>query len=111
MVHGEDVARAVVAVHERWTEGGFAGERWMLTDGFVYDWWALFAGWADGAGDRGEGEGKGGEKQTEQCKWVYELMWEDGVRALPRSMQELGRCYDSREFWQKAAISPIKARI
>ena len=51
----------------------------MLTDGFVYDWWALFASWADVADD--------------QARWAYQLMTEEGIKALPRSMEALGRCY------------------
>ncbi|KAI9711873.1 MAG: hypothetical protein M1820_002018 [Bogoriella megaspora] len=41
MIHGVDVARAIIAVMSHWDRA--AGERWMLTDGFVYDFWALFA--------------------------------------------------------------------
>lgn len=112
MIHGQDVSRAVVAVHDDFELG--KGQRWMLTDGFVYDWWALFAGWgeADGKGSSGAVDAGGeDEKQTRQCKWVYELLQEEDVRALPRSMTALGRCYDSREFWQTFHIAPLKARI
>jgi len=38
-------------------------------------------------------------------------MEEEGVRALPRSMEALGRCYDSREFWKTFGLVPLKARI
>ena len=34
IVHGQDVARSVLAVVEKW--GKAAGQRWMVTDGFVY---------------------------------------------------------------------------
>ncbi|KAH8801751.1 hypothetical protein F5884DRAFT_526581 [Xylogone sp. PMI_703] len=103
VVHGMDVARAIVAVHERFT----GGERWMLTDLFVYDWWSLALGWA-GQNETGE-EGK--EDQAQILRWVQELMVEEDVRALPRSMEQLGRCYDTREFWDKFGITPINARI
>lgn len=103
LVHGEDVARGVVAVVEKpWKVS--EGQRWMLTDGFVYDWWALFAKWGDVA------EGKEGQP-TKQSQWVYELMREEGVKALPRDMETLGRCYDSREFWNTYGISPLKAGV
>lgn len=103
LVHGEDVARGVLAVVEKhWKTS--EGQRWMLTDGFVYDWWALFAKW-------GDVREKEGGKPTEQSKWVYELMREEGVRALPRGMETLGRCYDNREFWRTYGISPLKAGV
>lgn len=110
LIHGLDVARAIAAVAqadgELWEKAG-KGQRWMLTDGFVHDWWALFAGWAEPVS-----EDAGGEVQpTDQAKWVAELMVEEGVRALPRSMEALGRCYDSREFWKTFGLVPLKARV
>ncbi|KAK3348996.1 hypothetical protein B0T25DRAFT_582031 [Lasiosphaeria hispida] len=107
LIHGVDVARAVAAVvaSEKW-EGSGKGQRWMLTDGFVYDWWSLLVGWAEGA-EGGEGE----VKPTEQAKWVFELMGEEDVRALPRSMEQLGRCYDTREFWLTFGLVPLRGRV
>ncbi|MCJ1438366.1 hypothetical protein MMC27_007754 [Xylographa pallens] len=102
MVHGMDVARAVVALHERFTKG----ERWMLTDLFVYDWWALIMGWGE-AGSEGKDENAKGPL----LEWVRELMVEEDVRALPRSMEVLGRCYDSREFWSTFEVVPVRARL
>lgn len=112
MVHGVDVARAVLAVMQDWEKT--RGERWMLTDGFVYDWWALMAGWADVQQQTEKKEGKDGDvdvEPAETAKWVYELMREEDVRALPRPYETLGRCYDSREFWETFALVPLKARI
>ncbi|KAK4940876.1 hypothetical protein LTR66_008760 [Elasticomyces elasticus] len=122
MVHGMDVARGVIAVSEAWgrDEEGCKGERWMLTDGFVYDWWALFAGWAsvEQAAEtdkviesEGENTGNIDVVPSEQSQWVYELLQEHNVKALPRSYEALGRCYDSRDFWQRFEITPLKARI
>ncbi|KAK4132675.1 hypothetical protein BT67DRAFT_406174 [Trichocladium antarcticum] len=120
LVHGVDVARAVVAVVDdgadegllqgegRWERAG-RGQRWMVTDGWVYDWWGLLAGWAevrDGE-EVGEGDSPG---VSEQARWVFELMGEEGVRALPRAMEVLGRCYDSREFWETWGLVPLKGR-
>lgn len=133
LVHGADVARAIAAVagvaaaggegreeeDRLWDEAG-RGQRWMVTDGFVYDWWALLAGWADvGGGAGGEGAGGGGDdgetkrerEPSEQARWVFELMREEGVRALPRGPDELGRCYDSREFWETFRLVPLKGRV
>ena len=107
LIHGMDVARAVLAVTSHtsmWKEA--RGERWMLTDGFVYDWWALMAGWADV-----KQEEDGDREPSEFATWVYELMEEEGVKALPRSMETLGRCYDSREFWRTFGLAPLRARI
>ena len=52
-----------------------------------------------------------GKMVGRQIKWVGELMKEKNVKALPRSMEELGRCYDSREFWETFGVMPVKSRI
>lgn len=115
MIHGEDVARAILAVHKDWEmqvdKSPAKGQRWMLTDGFVYDWWSLFAGWSQTSAKGGQEENKGEAAQSRQSIWVQELMWEQDVKALPRSMEALGRCYDSREFWHVFGIAPARARI
>lgn len=115
MVHGVDVARVIAGVVQAGATGAAGGgedggwdsvgkgQRWMVTDGFVYDWWSLFASWSSIGEDSSE--------PIKQAKWVYELMVEDGVRALPRSMEALGRCYDSRELWQMLGITPLKAGL
>ncbi|KAK3312762.1 hypothetical protein B0H66DRAFT_568854 [Apodospora peruviana] len=112
MIHGVDVARAIAAIisphdqsedrDDKWT-ASCAGQRWMLTDGFVYDWWSLFASWAEPSDQNGDPE------PTKQAKWVFELMEEQNVRGLPRSMEQLKRCYDTREFWQTFGLVPLKA--
>ncbi|CAN8106566.1 unnamed protein product [Discula destructiva] len=114
MVHGVDVARVIVALvgkSERSGEWDALGksQRWMVTDGFVYDWWSLFAAWADTSTEREQGEGK--MEPIRQATWVYELMREEGVRALPRSMERLGRCYDSRTLWSSLGITPLKGGL
>jgi len=116
------VARAIFAMTQcdegKW-EKECAGQRWMLTDMFVYDWWALFAGWA-GEVEKGEGAKKQWEEEegkeyegevTIQAKWVDELMVEENVRALPRPFEMLRRCYDSREFWTTFDLVPLKGRM
>jgi hypothetical protein len=79
----------------------------MLTDLMVYDWWALILGFA------GELQEENATKDREhtQIKWVGEVMAEQNVKALPRSMEELARCYDTREFWTTFELMPIRARI
>ncbi|KAK2627047.1 hypothetical protein QTJ16_004222 [Diplocarpon rosae] len=105
MVHGVDVARGVIAVHQQFEKA--KGERFMLTDLQVYDWWSLILGFA------GELDVQSGnaERAGKQIKWIGELMEEQGVRALPRDMETLGRCYDTREFWSTFGIMPTRSRI
>ncbi|KAL7267514.1 hypothetical protein RUND412_009894 [Rhizina undulata] len=96
LIHGLDVARAIVAVHRDFTPG----ERWMLTDLRVYDWWDLAAAWGAGGedGDRGN-----------QAEWVMELMQEWDVRSLPRPVEMLGRALDGCEFWRRFRLMPKMA--
>jgi hypothetical protein len=102
LIHGRDVARAIHAVYKDWPGAG----RWLLTDTFVRDWWALLAGWGS-EGATGEDDPAAGEA----LGWVRELMAEEGVKALPRSVDTLGRAYDSREFWERFNLSPVVARL
>ena len=78
----------------------------MLTDMFVYDWWSLAIGWGGGGSETSSQDVKG-----DQPEWVKELMLENSVKALPRSMETLGRCYDSREFWEAFKLAPMRARM
>ncbi|KAL1585564.1 hypothetical protein WHR41_06005 [Cladosporium halotolerans] len=111
LVHGLDVSRAIVAVIGNWEAA--KGQRWMLTDGFVYDWWALFVGWAEPKkqGDAGAAGDKVDDMPSHQARWVFELMGEEKIWALPRSMEVLGRCYFGREFWDTFKLAPLKARV
>ncbi|KAH7403882.1 hypothetical protein BKA64DRAFT_707353 [Cadophora sp. MPI-SDFR-AT-0126] len=105
LIHGLDVARGIVAVHGKWDEA--AAQRFMLTDLTVYDWWSLILGFA-GELDVENGDAKRAGKQV---NWIGELMAEQDVRALPRDMETLGRCYDTREFWSTFGIMPTKSRV
>jgi len=98
-IHGLDVSQAILAAHR---EPKLAsGQRWLLTDGRVYDWWDLASAW-----------GPVGENNTRvHAEWVRELMQETGTRALPRSPELLGRGLDGRDFWQTFGISPLQARL
>ncbi|KAI9874706.1 MAG: hypothetical protein M1823_007627, partial [Watsoniomyces obsoletus] len=84
-VHGEDVARAIVASHEKPSPG----KRWIIADLRVYDWWDLissFSALAEGQGGMGvsgEGKDKGEEVKDREMRlefatWVGELMLEEG---------------------------------
>ncbi|KAI1336250.1 hypothetical protein F5Y15DRAFT_427144 [Xylariaceae sp. FL0016] len=107
VVHGEDVARAVVALHRNFTPG----KRWLLCDMHIYDWWDLVQDWAiqtlrDDAATEAQTT-----RQKELLSWVGELMVEEGVRALPRDSTAVGRRLDGRAFWQKMGIWPTQGRI
>ena len=43
LIHGKDVARAILAVHENFKRG----ERWIITDNGCYDWIRLFLTWGN----------------------------------------------------------------
>ncbi|KAJ3412088.1 hypothetical protein HDV05_001312 [Chytridiales sp. JEL 0842] len=93
-IHGQDVARAVVAVLRNFTPG----ERWLLTNVHVFDWWELASRDWDA-------------KSRVRSQWVRELMVEHGVRGLPRAPQQLGRALDSLEFWTKFQMMPIYSQL
>lgn len=111
MIHGVDVSRAILALHENFEPA--IGQRWMLTDTRVYDWWDLAAAWGSEqpkvVEERDESERN--RSRGPQARWVIELMKEAGVRALPRPVDQLGRALDSREFWDTFKLEPVMARL
>jgi hypothetical protein len=121
MIHGTDVARAILAVHRNFRHavgqrfvfqlsqvfGQLTDSQQMLTDLLVYDWWAVILGFSGEDDIANENE----ERANTQIKWIGELMTEKKVKALPRSMEQLGRCYDSCEFWTTFGLMPVRARI
>ena len=111
LVHGNDVAQAILAVHEHFTPS----KRWLLTDLRVYDWWDLIQDWTSAAIKAAE-EGTLTDrdeiaKQKDRARWVRELMVENGVRALPREKLEVGRVLDARAFWNTFDIYPVEGRV
>ncbi|RDB29016.1 hypothetical protein Hypma_014971 [Hypsizygus marmoreus] len=133
MIHGLDVARAILAIHGSFSKA--AGQRWILTDGRVYDWWDLASAWGSppssspfiSGSTSGVPGGRNGEENNNEvevkkeededkmhgphARWVRELMRETGVRALPRDVGLLGRAMDSREFWEVFGLGPVRARL
>ncbi|KAJ7796765.1 hypothetical protein B0H14DRAFT_3494436 [Mycena olivaceomarginata] len=97
LIHGLDLARAILAVHSDFSKA--AGQRWLLTDGRVYDWWDLGSAW----GTENSSDGP--------AVWVRELMQEGDVRVLPRNTELLGRILDSRDFWFEFGLAPLRARL
>ena len=93
LIHGDDTARGIIAVHRNFTPG----KRWLLTDLRVYDWWDLI---------QSLGNDFVGKEQLNYVQWVGELMIEEDVRALPRSAETLGRVLDSRAFWKEMGVWP-----
>ncbi|KAB5551238.1 hypothetical protein GE09DRAFT_1033938 [Coniochaeta sp. 2T2.1] len=88
-IHGADVAQAILAAHRNFKS--IHGQRWIIADLRMYDWWELALRW-------------GGQ---EYARWVGELMDEDEVRALPRPVEKLGRVLDSRAFWKAVDVYPV----
>ncbi|KAH6625152.1 hypothetical protein C7974DRAFT_395519 [Boeremia exigua] len=105
-IHGEDVARAIIATHRKFTHG----KRWIISDMRVYDWYDLimsFSAMAEGL----EASAQEQEERLQFANWVGELMIEEGIRALPRDMHLLGRKLDSRGFWQFHGVWPRHQRL
>ncbi|KAI5781443.1 hypothetical protein EDC01DRAFT_237962 [Geopyxis carbonaria] len=88
LIHGHDVARAIVAVHKNWK----GGERWCLTDCRSYDWWDLAMSWGD-----------------VEKKWVGELMEETKVGVLPRVT--VGRKLEAVDFWNIHGLWPERCLV
>ncbi|TFK99333.1 hypothetical protein BDV98DRAFT_650811 [Pterulicium gracile] len=105
LIHGHDLARAILAVHDNFDES--SGQRWLLNDMRCYDWWDLAHAWSSG-----DAEGAGGESDRgPQAKWVQEFLLDEGIRGLPRNVELLGRALDSREFWSTFKLVPQFARV
>src|SRR4051794_34485315 len=100
MIHGLDVARAIIAVHFQIDKA--IGQRWLLSDMRIYDWWDLVSAWGNPSTPNGDDLGP-------RPEWVQELMAEEGIRALPREPSHLGRALDSTEFWRTFNLSPLRA--
>lgn len=144
LIHGKDVARAVVAVltadGQANTGGGeglgvggkgsLFGRRWIVADCVSYDWWSVVwdcMGESDnrnhshrpseareGGGDENRVKDEedtakakaNAEERSKYRRWIFELMQEQNVRCLPRSLDLLGRKLDAREFWQRVRLLP-----
>lgn len=92
LVHGADVARAILAVVRSKRTG-----RYLVTDLHTHDWWHI-------ALRHGARQG-----ETPHATWASELVVESTVvRALPRSHEQLARVLDSREFWQDFGLAPSR---
>ena len=111
LIHGDDLARAILHTHTNCQ--GPDSRRWIITDMRVYDWWEVIFRYGAYARDKGRKEpqernGDGEEEEPHYKEWVQELMVEEGIRALPRSPEKLGRRLDGRAFWQQTGNSPTR---
>lgn len=105
-IHGEDLARAIIATHRKFTPG----KRWIIADMRVYDWYDLilsFSALAEGVEESAQEQ----EERLQFAKWVGELMIEEGIKALPRDISVLGRRLDSRGFWEYHGLWPSHRRL
>jgi hypothetical protein len=110
LIHGEDLARAIIAVHSSFHKA--VGQRWLLTDGRVYDWWDLASAWGSAASGAMNGDSVPSESsERRESTWVQEMMAESGIRALPRDVRLLGRALDSREFWLAFGLTPLQTLL
>lgn len=115
LVHGEDVAQAIVGCHRHWD--GVKGQRWIVTDLRVYDWWDLGMSWGGAAleelrkGVFAEEEREQVEHKGQIARWVGECMLEEGAKALPRNSETLGRRLDARDFWRAIDTWPSVGRV
>jgi hypothetical protein len=104
-VHGEDVARAIIATHQNFTPG----KRWIISDLRVYDWYDLIMSFSSMAESSISKEEQ--EIRQQFTRWVGELMVEEDIRALPRDTSVLGRKLDSRGFWTHHGLWPRHKRL
>ncbi|KAJ7222891.1 hypothetical protein C8J57DRAFT_1198216 [Mycena rebaudengoi] len=102
LIHGLDLARAILAVHSDFAKA--AGQRWIITDLRVYDWWELASAWDIPSSPDAGGKSSGVEERP--ASWVRDFMLEENVRVLPRSTGSLSPVIDSRDFWYEFRLSP-----
>lgn len=120
LIHGADVARAVLAVVNQEGIGPednessdkrsrLFGRRWIIADCVSYDWWSIVWELNGDSGEEHVGEAPVTSEESKRYRqWVAELMQEHGIKALPRPPEALGRKLDAREFW--AAIGMLPGR-
>ncbi|KAI8969161.1 hypothetical protein BDF20DRAFT_893500 [Mycotypha africana] len=97
LIHGKDVARAILAVHNNFK----SGERWIITDNGCYDWLKLFLVW-------------GTEEQIKMARYLAEND-ETCQKALgDSSLEEIVERggvqprLDSTEFWNTFSIKAVE---
>ncbi|SPO27956.1 related to epoxide hydrolase [Ustilago trichophora] len=106
-VHGQDVARAILLLHQSHSAGW--GRRWIVSDTRVYDWWQLFRFLRPALPHHPEDS-----PETAQ-RWVKELLKENNIRTLPRPIANkqgqglphyLERALQGHDFWNLFNTKP-----
>ncbi|KHJ34583.1 hypothetical protein EV44_g1930 [Erysiphe necator] len=100
LIHGKDVARAIVAVHQN--PHLATSQRYLITDLIIHDWWEI----ALGLGALSLNHPDIQERNETYAKWINGLMQEQNVKALPRTPEQLSRCLDSSDFWFTFRLMP-----
>ncbi|CAO1616424.1 unnamed protein product [Jaminaea pallidilutea] len=106
LLHGKDVARAVLGVWRQVGNGKVWDSRWIVTDGRVYDWWQLVTQLPQTYAER-----------SQYKQWVEALRKQYDVGSLPRSVADahrpeqqlprfLERALSSDEFWKAIGERP-----
>ncbi|RKF63841.1 hypothetical protein OnM2_022004 [Erysiphe neolycopersici] len=103
LVHGEDVARAIIAVHQK--PHIATGQRYLITDLIIHDWWEIALGLGQSSSNDNQ------ERNEIYVQWISELMQEQNIKALPRTAEQLGRCLDSSDFWFTFGLMPKHINI
>lgn len=102
LVHGRDVARAVVAVYEKHEDAHMWGRRWIISDGQTYDWWLLALTLRPLPLEDG-------------VEWVAQLCRKHAVSSLPRPLSKssgqtapryIQRSLEGKEFWSSVGLEP-----
>ncbi|KAI8086488.1 uncharacterized protein BX664DRAFT_282456 [Halteromyces radiatus] len=100
LIHGKDVARAILAVHIGFKKNNAMGQRWIVTDGGCYDWLKLFSTWASSDQLETLQDLLDHDHQVQQIwgkgQTLNSLIEQSGI--LPR--------LDSHEFWQTFELQP-----
>lgn len=91
LIHGVDIALSLLKLMDVYV----GGERWVLTDLRVYDWWDIALAYAPGT----------------YGEWVRELLVESSISYLPRSSALLVRTIDGRDYWDMLRSAPRKSLL
>ncbi|KAI8074596.1 hypothetical protein BC940DRAFT_46556 [Gongronella butleri] len=93
LIHGKDVARAILAVHQQ--QPFQPGQRWIVSDGGCYDWLRIFQAWGT----------------DEQKKEIQDLLDKEQPGASIDALVAAGGVIprlDASEFWQAHHLEPTE---
>ncbi|KAI7865156.1 hypothetical protein BDF14DRAFT_1730850 [Spinellus fusiger] len=97
LIHGKDVARAIVAVHMQFQKG----QRWIVSDGGCYDWIRIFLQW-------------GSEAQIEMARKLaiddhacHKALGDGSLEEIVARGGVMPRL-DPKEFWDTFKLQPTE---